>query len=285
MKDLFKNSGVAWTVAFLCLAATGYLFVKNVKIPDVPTPQPGMPYITGNVTTGFPLGSIAKLKVELPKELPPGFIKASVIFKLLEVKLENGVPRLVEKTDFDTLADGSFIFGTGITEKELICEAFVTFVGKDTDIWVKNFILMERVKLGTAPQPPPPNPDPVNPVLPDGQFKLAQFTFDGVAKNVPANAARRDLAVASAANFRGVAAGIAAGVFKQPEDALKQIKIKNDDLTKNDPNKLQWAIFGDSLMNRLYEIDANRLFTDDVQQLRIALIEISDGLEAISKVK
>lgn len=281
-KQIFQNATLAWVVAFCCLAGGAYIAFKGIKLPEpVPIPAPGMPYLSGNRPEGFALGSLAKLRVELPKELPPGFIKHSVILKLLEVKLENGIPRLVEKTDVDMLPDGSFIFGTGIEQRELICQAYVTFLGKDTDVWVKNFILMERVKLGTGPLPPP-GPDPLPPVDPtfeEGRFGLAKFSYDAVKNTIKDK--KKEGAKAISDSMQSLASAVAAGAIKSPESLLtKAFENNNAALSLVGINPVLWDEFFTKIQDRLFQLYQEKKL-NVIEDYRVAFLEIVIGLNAV----
>ena len=109
------------------------------------------------------------------------------------------------------------------------------------------------VPPGPNPQPQPdPNP---NPNLPEGKYGFAPLMYDAIVKKVP-----RDVAVKYAGqiadNFESIAAGIAAGSWKTPTEANKELTGKNRFTFSGDDAALQaWVPFFEAWSARATELN------------------------------
>lgn len=142
---------------------------------------------------------------------------------------------------------------------------------------------------GNGPNPPPPDPDPdppnppdpppgpVEPVFPDGTYKLAKFTYD----NAPKGGNNITLANNLANNFQTVSSSIAAGVITSINNANSDLKTRNQaTFAQHGSTPPEWAAFFTKFsekMNSLFA--ANQLIT--VQDLRTAFQEIEQGLREV----
>lgn len=190
-----------------------------------------------------------------------------------------------------TWPDGAkIIFGTGTRPQSVtvILTASFLFTTKDqdkiTDVALRTATTIATVKIvqdGTDPEPGPgPGPGP-GPVVPTSAFaKNAQEWVASVkttnkygAKDVKADAA------ALAQSFERIAAAIAAGTIKGPQNILKESKDSNDSAIQARDNWLPW-------FNKLSEAlqSANKsgsLKSDD--DYAKTWREIAKGLTAASK--
>ena len=135
-----------------------------------------------------------------------------------------------------------------------------------------------------APIPPlpfPPNPSPAPaPPLPAGKYGMAKVAYDAAMKVAPQH---RPLAGDIRDNFEAVAAGIAAGSYRTPEDATKELTARNR-LTlglDGDPKLEAWrpffAVWGGQADARI----ADKSLRNVVDDWRVLFLETVDGLDQV----
>lgn len=290
MKSLFQNSKLGWFAALLVVSlniiGAGLYFFKNYvpsepEDPNFPVPQ----LIAPDTVT---LGDIVDLSIKpYGKEKPAGLVSVTVDWKVFDQD------KLV-KLRFNP--DGSVFFPSGTTNKsfEVLAGVASHYIVKDDKTEaavIKSYVLKKMVVVGNGPVPPPNPPTPPTPpvppqpvILPDGKYKLSQFTYDNAMKLVKDDkiVSRKDAAQVLAKNFGAVAASIAAGVDKTSEDALKKLTVMNQKELKGLGVDLgAWDAFFVELQERLYRIDDDNTFGNSVMNLRDAFVEIKLGFEAV----
>lgn len=148
------------------------------------------------------------------------------------------------------------------------------------------YTVHHTVTVGTTPGPNPPTPipptpipptppSPVVPVLPDGKYGLAKAVY-GWAMAVDPTA--RPLAKGMAANFSTIAAQIAAGTIKTPNDAATATKALNT-ATLGSFQPL-WSTVSKNLETQMNAIGKAGQFAT-MTDLQTAWQEIAAGLQAV----
>ena len=125
---------------------------------------------------------------------------------------------------------------------------------------------------GPDPQPTPPEPD-----LPDGVYKLTRFARDLANSVVSPNRAVE--AAALAGGFEGVAAAIAGGTLKTPQQIRLALLAANNAAVGE--SLKYWLAWGTAIGNRLGEmIESKQLAAPE--DWVVALNEIALGLRAVA---
>lgn len=157
---------------------------------------------------------------------------------------------------------------------------------------VPSGVVYVKIPTSQSPEPNPnPNPKPVPPpppVFPDGKYKLAQFTYNSVITNVPAEY-QKGPSAEFANNYSGISSKIVAGGFNgytgstMIQAILKDTTSANQDSLKNlkvDPK--HWDTFFVSLQDELWgKYQGKTLNTQE--EFATAWNEIAVGFKAVSK--
>jgi hypothetical protein len=234
-----------------------------------------------------PLGELVDLTVSPIKEKPQHLDQVSYQWTVLESDGKGGLREKRAKN----YEDGVF-FGAGLRPQKVfvVCHVTYLFVVRGDDkkvnqVAVKTVKLSSTVTIGEpGPDPPGPGPGPnppgPEPVVPDGQFKLAKFVY-GEANKVAAQS-RSGGAKALAEAFRSMAASVAAGAFSKDEDILKESRRKNNSALAavGDHAVKDWDGFFLALQDRLYELyKSGALKGKDAYAT--AFREMQSGVEAV----
>lgn len=187
------------------------------------------------------------------------------------------------------------VFGAGIKKgKKFTGILSITYLyvvkdkdGKITEVATRSKLLMDEVVVeGDVPGPDPgpgpgpnPNPNPPAPVLPDGKYKLAKFSYDNSLQKVDASIRKAD-SLALATSFNGIASKIASGSFTSLEDILKETQTSNRTALKDNTNK--WENFFIELQKNLYTLYKGKQMAT-MEDFATAWKEIATGLEAGGK--
>ena len=268
------------------------IFVYNwlTYVPPIPQPDSLKPEIIG-AEVPIPLGDVAVLKAIPFQKIPSNLIGLSYNWKIYEPDLRERIVIGSEKSEIS--------FGVGIKPRRLLavcsinyCFRFQAF--RLDKIIARTILLHKIIQVGEGPEPVPPgpNPPPIPPVppnpnpepepaFPDGQFKLAKFSYDMAKKTVKVEW-RQKGGIALSDSFNNIASAIAAGGFKTPPEILKASKIANQQaLDMARIPRTEWDGFFIALQEELYALYmSNKLTT--AAHYRIAFSEIAVGL---SKVK
>jgi hypothetical protein len=137
---------------------------------------------------------------------------------------------------------------------------------------------------GTIPPGPGPgpNPDP-NPVpnVPEGKYGFGPAMYDVVAKKIPADV-RVKYAPKLADNFESVAAGIAAGSWKTPTEANRELAGKNRFTFQGDDAALQaWMPFFEAWSARAADLNKAGKLPNLASEYAEVYRETQAGLKAI----
>lgn len=279
-KAIFGNSKVAWTICagVIISAAVAY----NVYIIPSPEPEPinpndPIPTLVG-IDKPIPCGELVELKL-IPYKIKPENLQTYAV----DWKVYDGTKLVKLRQINDNLA---FPAGCVVGKKYDLFVTVTYLFDKDGPV-IRNHFLKASVFVDKAPPPGPgPNPDPdpkpdVEPVFPHGKFGLSKFSYDTAKRLVKSNR-QADGAKAVVEAFTEVSKMIEKGEIKSSEVALATMAKTNlSTLSKYGIPVSEWDSFGVALQEKLYELDNNQTFSNSVVELRIAFIEISEGLKAI----
>lgn len=250
----------------------------------------------------FPLPKVAIVGADKPVELgelvditlspvenTPTLVSTNVVWKVYDYDPKGGV---IEKKVRE-YSDGSVSFGAGIKDKKMLIVAAVThlYIVKDGDkvseVATKTQMLVANLVIGVPPPPKPPAPPtPPNPpapkpvILPDGKFKLAQFSYDNGVKVVAASRVKG--AAESTKAFRGVISAVRAGAISDQKVFLQNLKQASDAGFDNAKIKRSdWDAFGSALEAKLWALyhDDKKLVT--IGDFADAVEEVCVGLDAV----
>jgi len=237
------------------------------------------------------LGELVDINLSPVENVAP-LVSTNVVWKVYDYDPKGGV---IEKKVRE-YSDGSVSFGAGIKDKKMLIVAAVThlYIIKDGDkvseVATKTQMLVANLVIGVPPPPKPPAPPnpptPPNPpapkpvVLPDGKFKLAQFSYDNGVKVVAAS--RIKGAAESSKAFRGVISAVRAGAISDQKVFLQNLKQASDaGLDNAKVKRSDWDSFGSALEAKLWSLyhDDKKLVT--IGDFADAIGEVCDGLDAI----
>lgn len=144
---------------------------------------------------------------------------------------------------------------------------------------------------GPVPPGPTPNPSPVV-VIPDGKFAIGPLVYKVVREQVPAssksfkNSEGKDIYYANqlADNFEGVAAAIAAGSFKTPDEANKELAGRNRLTFATNPAALTaWMPFFTAWAEKATELNKAGKLPNVAAEYRLFYLETVEGLRGTTK--
>lgn len=235
------------------------------------------------------LGELVSVRISKITQRPKYHVSCSYEWLLIDLSTGKTIRGMVTE-------QGTF-FGAGLHQKTVKAVCAVTHVyivrGEGPkvveEVATKTVMLTSDINIGGEPLPPGPNPPtPVppgptpnpTPDLPDGKYGLAKSVYSLVSSHAPA-ASRTQGAKALAESMQGIAAAIAAGTKKDPQEILRDTTASNRSALTNagiSPEswqpvfvKLQDILFG------LYETEG----LNSVGDYQAAWNEIADGLNAI----
>lgn len=140
------------------------------------------------------------------------------------------------------------------------------------------------VPPGPAPNPVPtptpnPTPSPVTPVFTE-KYGFSTLAFTTVSTKVAAE--DRKYASMLADNFEAVAAGIAAGSWRTPDEANKELAGRNRLTFNNDTILIgKWMAFFEAWSAKAKELNTSGKLPNMVDEYRLVYIETVKGLRAI----
>ncbi len=187
-------------------------------------------------SNGQPLLSSAFTKADVKVDLivPEGSVQ---LYKFVKIKttvqasyydlsvltIYNNTIQFVET--IETRTPGEWVFTGPPGQYSIRLSSFTDGVGFSA--------VTGTVTIGGGPVPPPPGPGPgpgpgpvVPPSIPEGKYGFGPAMYKVVMEKVPADIAKK-YATKVADNFEAVAAGIAAGSWKTPTEANKELAGKN----------------------------------------------------------
>ena len=234
-----------------------------------------------------PAGEIVVLQPSSIDQPPAGLLSVSYGW----VIVEDGKVKKRVKAE----ADGSIIFGAGLTARKFLVILSIDYVfekapaAKAGDhpqvIQVHRLVTADVSVTGGQPAPgpnPPPGPGPGPQPLPDGKYKLAATANQLVLTKVTLPAAQRAAAAqAMAQSMRSIVAAINAGQLTAPADILKQTKAANNAALKQagvEPSAFD--AYALELKRVLTQLNAQKLLST-ASDFAQAWGEIADGLAAV----
>lgn len=265
----------------LATAITLFLLMFSTTFGAVKLPEQTILGAEGQID----LGELVELKLSPIQFVPKDMVSTDATWRVIDMS-DGGKEKKV-KSDKE-----SVYFGAGVQPKRLIVFCFVTylFVEKNGDkissVYTEGVVIRTDLVIGGGGPTPTPTPTPTpNPsvVIPDGQFKVGPAIY-GLSMKVPV-ASRQKGATALAKAFRGTAATIAAGVFKDSKNPLEDILVKATASNRSALGEVQvptqdWlpviTEFGDMLFD-LYKSGKART-ADDYKTI---FNEVATGLEAV----
>jgi hypothetical protein len=249
------------------------------------TPAPSVKLVVPD--SPVPYGDLIVAQAVLDSEhLPVGMVEC----KFKWVVIDNGQRKTVL-----VWPDGTKVFfPAGMISKKvtILLYPLCLYETKEGDVikkaWVDENVepLFATVQIGGLTPPPPPPPPPPSPVLPDGKFKLAQFTYDAMTKD--SNMSQADkvkVAGALAPSFEKIAAQIAAlATFRDIEkDILPALKASNTAAIEASGVPAASTVPFKTVLNNqvysLYHDTPQKMSTAD--DFAVAFREIAQGLAAV----
>ena len=178
-----------------------------------------------------------------------------------------------ESADIREFSDGTFIF-TGPPGTYRIKMRLIN--GRQVDTF------RTIVTIGGDPNPPipgpgpGPGPKPVEPVFPDGQFKLAKKAYDWAKQVNTANKNAEAISLSGA--FSGCSAAIAAGTVKDVSSLLSLSRDSNRNALGSSADA--WRPWFTSLKNELDALYASGALKS-LDDHNAAFSEIASGLRSV----
>jgi len=226
-----------------------------------------------------PLGDIVFLSLSKVDQPPAGYTKYNVTWKVIDGGKERG---------FRVMPDGSIFFGSGLSKRSVTVLASVSYLytdkkdGQIVDADVRSALLSATLQLGDGPAPPPDPQPNVDPVFPDGKYKLSAAVWKLAKDKVPADGLAGGAALAQ--SFKTMQSQIAAGRFQKVEDVLKETTLSNRKaLDTAGVSRDKWDAFFSEFQEVIY-----KLYTDkkvaNMADFATAWGEIAAGLEQVKPV-
>lgn len=224
------------SVIILILIAVGYIthsIISNVNniLPEITKIE-----ISVSGKTEYELGDLADFsattnnkKVKLVSDWKIFKNNKEVAFKIID---DNNIifPAGVEKSNIQVLFHGSYIDPS--TKK----------------IKTSGFIIKNVTVGGHSPTPPnPPKPEPDNPIIPEGKYKISQTVYTTAVALVQSNKLPES-ANALSKSYKTVADNIIKKQYSSLKDAYADLKAKNAEAINSVKGNIDdWQAWDDSI--------------------------------------
>jgi hypothetical protein len=290
---------VSATVGSVIIAVVSTVWAWYQTLPT-PTNEVNPVSVTTPLTSPAPSKAVERHSAGLSSNFSAGEVRADLIvpnskvdvYKLVKIKTD----RIAQYHDLlvMTIASGQIMFVDTVATANSGEWVFTGPPGQYS-IRLTSFdpntgfnATTGTVTIGTNPNPPtPPNPPgPPNPpvppdvVIPEGKYGFGPLSYNVVTTQVTAD--YRSYASKLADNFEAVAAGIAAGSYKTPDEANKELAGRNRFTFSSDPTALTaWMPFFNAWSAKTTELNKAGKLPNMAAEYALVYKETSVGLRGV----
>lgn len=269
IKSGLANPALAWVVVLVVFGSfLTYNWLNSPNSPIPPDPDLPVPVLVG-LEEKIPVGDNAYLSLTPYKIKPANLEDLSIDWQVWY----DGKRVALHKT-----LEGKVFFAVGV-EPNRKYDVFVTvsYLYKiNNKHSIKTFLLKDFVTVDGPVVPP----EPVIPVFPEGKYGLSKFIWDA-AKDVKSNQ-KKMIASALSQRFSAISMDVKNNRYKTTEAVLKASLIDNKSvmITYGEPVS-NWENLFVRLQEKLFKLDDDGSFSDNVSNIGIAFEEIALGLSKV----
>jgi hypothetical protein len=176
---------------------------------------------------------------------------------------------------FKTLNDNNIIFPVGVEKTNIQVLFHGSYIDPSTKkIKTSGFVVKNVTVGGQVPTPPePPKPEPDNPIIPDGKYKISQTVYTTAVALVQSSKLPES-AGALSRSYQTVADNITKKQYTSLKDAYADLKTKNAEAIKSVKGNIDdWQAWDDAI---------RKIVTNLHNTKKLNLIDHADILSEIS---
>lgn len=150
---------------------------------------------------------------------------------------------------FKNISDNNIIFPVGVEKSNIQVLFHGSYIDPSTKkIKTSGFIIKNVTVGGQVPTPPePPKPEPDNPIIPDGKYKISQTVYTTAVALVQSSKLPES-AGALSKSYQSVADNITKKEYASLKDAYADLKIKNAEAIKGVKGNIDdWQAWDDAI--------------------------------------